>query len=150
MVYDHTVLPLVAHAFRPGGRSTCFAYGQTGSGKTYTMSGVQLLAARDLFRLIDSPEHASKGLSVYTAFFEIYGGRCFDVLHRRAKVAIREDGRGNVQTMGLRHVHCADEAELLRVIEEGNAYVVHQSSHFQVSFTSIVASAEAAQPDKLI
>lgn len=123
LVYEHTVLPLVAHAFRPGGRSTCFAYGQTGSGKTYTMSGVQLLAARDLFRLIDSPEHAERGLSVYTAFFEIYGGRCFDVLHRRAKVAIREDGRGNVQTMGLRHVHCADEAELLRVIEEGNAYV---------------------------
>ncbi|CAE7872450.1 DSK1, partial [Symbiodinium sp. KB8] len=129
MVYEYSVLPLVAHIFTPGGRATCFAYGQTGSGKTYTMSGVQLNAARDIFRLMRSPEHADKDLSIYTAFFEIYGGRCFDVLHGRSKVVIREDGRGNVQAVGLRHVPCASEEELLAIIEEGNASRTTKKTH---------------------
>ena len=49
---------------------TCFAYGQTGSGKTFTMMGelkaedrqrampgLYLLAARDIFHLLDQVEY---------------------------------------------------------------------------------------------
>lgn len=118
-VYDNTAKYLVEFAVG-GGRATCFAYGQTGSGKTYTMGGVQKLAARDVFRLIYSPEHSSKQLEVHCAFFELYGGRCIDLLHDRRVCSVREDGKGRVQVEGLKEVIVSDETELLQLIERGN------------------------------
>ncbi|GBG26937.1 Diatom spindle kinesin-1 [Hondaea fermentalgiana] len=118
-VYDNTAKYLVEFAVG-GGRATCFAYGQTGSGKTFTMGGVQKLAARDVFRLIYSPEHSSKRLEVHCAFFELYGGRCIDLLHDRRVCSVREDGKGRVQVEGLKEVIVSDETELLQLIEQGN------------------------------
>ena len=119
-VYAHSVRPLVLSALAgDGARCTCFAYGQTGSGKTFTMSGIQNLAAHDLFAGLGSMPSSARP-TVHMAFYEIYGGRCFDVLHNRAKVAIREDGRGNVQAVGLRHKVADSEHELLALIEAGN------------------------------
>ncbi|CAK9012165.1 Diatom spindle kinesin-1 [Durusdinium trenchii] len=118
-VYEHTAKGLVNFAV-DGGRATCFAYGQTGSGKTFTMAGVQGLAARDVFRLVNSSEHIDKGLEVYCAFFELYGGRCIDLLHDRRVCSIREDGKGRVQVEGLQEIIVSDEDELLQLIERGN------------------------------
>jgi len=118
-VYNNTAKYLVEFA-AGGGRATCFAYGQTGSGKTYTMAGVQALAARDVFELIQTPEHRDKHLEVHCAFFELYGGRCVDLLHDRKVCAIREDGKGRVQTEGLREIVVSDEDELLDLIDRGN------------------------------
>jgi len=85
------------------------------------MTGVQQLAARDIFRLLSSGEHSSKGLDVQVTMFEIYGGRCSDLLHDRAPITIREDGAGKVQTVGIKAVTCASEGELLAVVDAGNA-----------------------------
>mmetsp|Transcript_31595 Transcript_31595/g.50424 ORF Transcript_31595/g.50424 Transcript_31595/m.50424 type:complete len:658 (-) Transcript_31595:3760-5733(-) len=119
-VYAHTAKHLVQFAAN-GGRGTCFAYGQTGSGKTYTMAGVQGLAAGDVFRLVRSPEHSGKQLMVHCAFFELYGGRCVDLLHNRRVCSIREDGKGVVQVEGLQEILVSDESELLDLIERGNS-----------------------------
>ena len=118
-VYNHTAKYLVEFA-AAGGRATCFAYGQTGSGKTYTMAGLQALAAKDVFDLVHSPQHRDKSLEVCCAFFELYGGRCMDLLHDRQVCSIREDGKGRVQVEGLREVIVNDEEELLQLIERGN------------------------------
>lgn len=120
-VYNHTARNLVEFAVN-GGRATCFAYGQTGSGKTYTMSGVQSLAARDIFKLVNSPEHKDKGLEVHCAFFELYGGRCMDLLHDRRVCSIREDGKGRVQVEGLGEIVVSDESELLELVERGMGF----------------------------
>lgn len=120
-VYKYTVMPLVAYAFQQRGRGTCFAYGQTGSGKTYTMSGVQALAARDIFRALNSKEFRGRGFSVALSFFEIYGGRCSDLLHGRNKVLIREDGKQRVVAQGLKEVACPDMDTMLETIARGNA-----------------------------
>lgn len=121
-VYRYTVMPLVAYAFQ-NGRGTCFAYGQTGSGKTFTMTAIQENVARDLFSLLASPEHRHKPLGVYVSFFEIYGGRCCDLLHDRNLVNILEDGDGRVQTVGLIENECKSEEEMLEAIRFGNACV---------------------------
>lgn len=62
------------------------AYGQTGSGKTYTMMGIQEMAVQDLFNDLEG----SNDLDVTVSFFEIYGGRCQDLLNERHRLIVRE------------------------------------------------------------
>lgn len=119
-VYKYAVMPLVAYAFQHHGHGTCLAYGQTGSGKTHTMSGIHQLVARDVFRALRSRDFSDAGLSVHVSFLEIYGARCSDLLHDRAKVVIREDGKQRVVAAGLQDVACASMEELLSAIEHGN------------------------------
>jgi hypothetical protein len=76
-LYLDAVQPLVAATFE-GARTTVFAYGQTGSGKTHTMmgnpkvdlSGMYLLAARDIFHLLDQEDF--QGIELCVSFYEIY------------------------------------------------------------------------------
>ena len=78
-VYHGTAAPLISRLFASGLSSTCFAYGATGSGKTHTMlgsddePGLYVLAAADIFTMLQQPQHALLGL--YAASFEIYGGK---------------------------------------------------------------------------
>lgn len=50
-----------------------------------------------MFRLLQRDSHQ---LKLYISFFEIYGGRCYDLLNRKKKLAIREDARQQVQIPG--------------------------------------------------
>jgi kinesin family protein 2/24 len=56
---------------------TCFAYGQTGSGKTFTMNELQELIVNELFQT------TGKKYALSVSFFEIYGGRCLDLLNKK-------------------------------------------------------------------
>lgn len=95
--------------------------GQTGSGKTYTMVGIQKFMAEDLFHLLETDSHyQSENLQVGVSFFEIYGGRCQDLLNHRHRLEIREDGDGEVQVAGLEEVPARDAAAMLAIIEMGN------------------------------
>lgn len=112
-IYQRTVKPLVNFAFE-GGKASCFAYGQTGSGKTFTLmganpenpaevrtnAGLYVLAARDLFAYLQTPEHA--GLACHLSCFEIYGGKLFDLLNERNLVKCLEDSKGNVRIPALK------------------------------------------------
>ncbi|KAI3434487.1 hypothetical protein D9Q98_002563 [Chlorella vulgaris] len=100
-LYERAIQPLVGTAFR-GGKGTVFAYGQTGSGKTFTMSPLPLRTAADIFNIMAQPSHG--GLSLHVSCYEIYGGKVFDLLNGRAKLEVREDGRRQVQVVGLREV----------------------------------------------
>ena len=42
------------------------------------------------------PTQASPNLAVFVSYFEIYGGRCQDLLNDRHKLLVREDGKGDV------------------------------------------------------
>ena len=113
-VYEYSLKPLCNFVLK-GGTATCFAYGQTGSGKTYTMKGLQESVVRDLNTL-------TKGKATFhVSFFEIYGGRCFDLLNERNKLQILEDGSGNIQMQGLAE-HSADSyEEVIQMIEYGHS-----------------------------
>ncbi|CAB1318016.1 unnamed protein product [Coregonus sp. 'balchen'] len=120
MVYRFTARPLVETIFERG-MATCFAYGQTGSGKTHTMGGdfsgknqdcskgIYALAARDVFLMLKKPNYKKLDLNV------------FDLLNRKAKLRVLEDGKQQVQVVGLqeRDVKCTED--VLKLIEVGNS-----------------------------
>lgn len=118
-VYENTCKPLIDTVFE-GGCATCFAYGQTGSGKTYTMlgkdnaEGIYLMAARDLYARLEP------GMSINCSFFEIYGGKLFDLLNERERLACREDSRGVINICGLTEHRVDDTDHLMQVIDYGN------------------------------
>ncbi|KAM6305471.1 kinesin-like protein KIF2C [Aegotheles albertisi] len=132
MVYRFTARPLVETIFE-GGKATCFAYGQTGSGKTHTMGGdfsgkaqnaskgIYAFASQDVFLLLNQPRYRNQDLEVYVTFFEIYNGKVFDLLNKKAKLRVLEDGKQQVQVVGLqeRQVGCAED--VIRMIEMGSA-----------------------------
>lgn len=119
-IYLYAVQPLVDFVLS-GGRATVFAYGQTGSGKTFTMQGIQGFVAEDLFALIlKYEEEQNMTIHVYVSYFEIYGGRCQDLLNSRQRLNVREDGSGEVVVSDLMELQ-ADSAETLHaIIETGN------------------------------
>lgn len=57
---------------------------------------------------------------MWVSFFEIYGGRCQDLLHRK-RLTIREDGAGEVQIVDLEEVQPSTTDELLQIINKGNS-----------------------------
>ena len=115
-LYRYTAAPLIPFIFQQG-RATCFAYGQTGSGKTFTMAGIQQQASRDIFSTLKSGQ-AFAGLVAYVSFFEIYGGRCQDLLNNRHRLLVREDGKGDVVVSELEEMEAQTEEELLGYIDE--------------------------------
>ncbi|KAK4783937.1 hypothetical protein SAY86_018305 [Trapa natans] len=118
-VYSETVEPIVPIIFQST-KATCFAYGQTGSGKTYTMKPLPLKASRDILRLIHYT-YRNQGFQLYVSFFEIYGGKLFDLLSDRKKLCMREDGKQQVCIVGLQEYSVTDVETIKELIERGNA-----------------------------
>ncbi|CAJ0605453.1 unnamed protein product [Cylicocyclus nassatus] len=130
MVYKFTAQPLVKTIFDQG-FATCFAYGQTGSGKTHTMggdftgknqncaSGIYAMTASDVFKMQHSQQYKKLNLSVSCSFFEIYGGKVFDLLKQKALLRVLEDGKKEVQVVGLEEVPVNCENDVLDLIRQG-------------------------------
>ncbi|CAH0562180.1 unnamed protein product [Brassicogethes aeneus] len=131
MVYRYTAQPLIKTIFE-GGFATCFAYGQTGSGKTHTMGGdfngktqdcqkgIYAMAAADVFKLANSSKYRHLNLVVSSSFFEIYSGKVFDLLNNKTKLRILEDGKQQVQVVGLTEKVVSSTDEVLKLIQKGN------------------------------
>merc|ERR1719180_114350 len=132
VVYKYTARNLV-HSIFEGGMATCFAYGQTGSGKTHTMggefkgknqdcsNGIYALATRDVFQLLNSSKHVDKNLVVSCSYFEIYGGKVFDLLSGKSKLKVMEDGKQQVVVVGLTGTEVASVDDVLALINRGNS-----------------------------
>ncbi|XP_042218489.1 kinesin-like protein KIF2A isoform X4 [Homarus americanus] len=131
LVYKYTARPLVQTIFE-GGMATCFAYGQTGSGKTHTMggdfqgksqdcaSGIYAMVAKDVFIFTKNPKFRHLNLQVSASFFEIYGGKVFDLLNSKTKLRVLEDGKNVVQVVGLQERVCESVDDVLRLINLGS------------------------------
>lgn len=132
IVYKYTAKPLVQTIFE-GGMATCFAYGQTGSGKTHTMggefngkiqdckNGIYAMAAKDVFAFLHSPRYNHLNLVVSASFFEIYSGKVFDLLSDKQKLRVLEDGKQQVQVVGLTEKVVDSVDEVLKLIQHGNS-----------------------------
>uniref|UniRef100_A0A671RT21 Kinesin-like protein n=2 Tax=Sinocyclocheilus anshuiensis TaxID=1608454 RepID=A0A671RT21_9TELE len=132
LVYRFTAKPLVKTVFE-GGMATCFAYGQTGSGKTHTMGGdfsgksqnsskgIYALAAQDVFTLLMQKRYADMDLCPYVTFFEIYNGKVFDLLNKKAKLRVLEDEKQQVNVVGLQEVPVSSVDDVIKMIERGSA-----------------------------
>ncbi|XP_055297595.1 kinesin-like protein Klp10A isoform X2 [Sitodiplosis mosellana] len=131
LVYKYTAKPLVKTIFE-GGMATCFAYGQTGSGKTHTMggqfngktqdckNGIYAMATKDVFSLLNGPKYRHLNLMISCSFFEIYSGKVFDLLGDKQKLRVLEDGKQQVQVVGLTEKVVDSVEEVLKLIQHGN------------------------------
>jgi len=117
-VYKCAVQPLVGFVAQ-GGRATVFAYGQTGSGKTYSMQGIQTHVVDDLFDLLNTEDDYAQ-VRVYVSYFEIYGGRCQDLLNNRQRLNVREDGSGEVIVGNLEEFEADGPETLQAIVDTGN------------------------------
>ncbi|WJZ97974.1 hypothetical protein VitviT2T_016537 [Vitis vinifera] len=118
-VYSETVEPIVPIIFQRT-KATCFAYGQTGNGKTYTMQPLPLKASEDILRLMHNT-YRNQGFQLFVSFFEIYGGKLFDLLNDRRKLCMREDGKQQVCIVGLQEYRVSNVETIKDFIEKGNA-----------------------------
>nr|XP_011458766.1 PREDICTED: kinesin-13A-like [Fragaria vesca subsp. vesca] len=118
-VYFESVEPIVPLIFQRT-KATCFAYGQTGSGKTYTMQPLPLKASQDILRLMLN-SYRNQGFQLFVSFFEIYGGKLFDLLNDRKKLFIREDGKQQVCIVGLQEYRVSDVETVKVLIEKGSS-----------------------------
>lgn len=118
-VYRHCTMPLIDFTCSgKGGRATVFAYGQTGSGKTYTMNGIEAMVAEDIFHLLSKGANTNlDNTMVLVSFFEIYGGRIQDLLNKRNRLKVLEDGKGEVVVTGLREFEANNPKHLLEYME---------------------------------
>ena len=116
-IYDCSVGPMIDFVLNKG-IVTCFAYGQTGSGKTYTMKGIQNLAIESLFSELNK---RNKNFNLYISFFEIYGGRLFDLLNNKAKLQVLDDKNGKVQIFGLQEIPADNPEDMTYVIDQADA-----------------------------
>ncbi|KAG2727084.1 hypothetical protein I3843_01G139100 [Carya illinoinensis] len=119
-VYRVTVEPIIPTIFDRT-KATCFAYGQTGSGKTFTMQPLPLRASEDLVRLLHQPFYRNQRFKLWLSYFEIYGGKLFDLLSDRKKLFMREDGKQQVCIVGLQEFEVSDVQIVKEYIERGNA-----------------------------
>ncbi|CAG9767093.1 unnamed protein product [Ceutorhynchus assimilis] len=131
IVYKFTAKPLVRTIFE-GGMATCFAYGQTGSGKTHTMggefrgkqqnfkNGIYGLVAIDVFKFLRTPKYAQKNFMVSASFFEIYGKLVFDLLAKKQRLRVLEDGKQQVQVVGLTEKVVCKVDDVIDLIQRGS------------------------------
>ena len=153
-VFDSAVRPMVEHLFASRGHGTCFAYGQTGSGKTMTMeglgsgegdnsAGIYSLVADDLFRNVRG---AGGGLTVRAGFFEIYRGKCFDLLNKKRSVQVMEDEHGAQHVVGLHQSTLASAEELLLLLSTSDRTTRATAQNTHSSRSHAVLQIEVVEP----
>lgn len=79
---------------------------------------VKFLSARDVFHL-NATKYCHENLCVDAAFFEIYSGKVFDLLNKKTKLRVLEDGKNQVQVVGLRHEPVYSVEDVLRLLKHG-------------------------------
>lgn len=79
------------------------------------------MAAKDVFGLLRSPKYRNLNLTVSASFFEIYSGKVFDLLSEKNKLRVLEDGKQQVQVVGLTEQVVESVEEVLKLIQHGNS-----------------------------
>ena len=133
-----------------GVKITCFAYGQTGSGKTFTMignedsPGLYSLAVEDVFNL-KKPGHR-----IFVSFYEIYCSNLYDLINKRKKLILREDGQANVNVIGLLETEVCSAAELMRCVEigDGNRITSTTNANYDSSRSHAILQIRISENDK--
>lgn len=82
--------------------------------------GIYALVAKDVFQYLKLPKYKSINFVVSASFFEIYSGKVFDLLSNKAKLRILEDGKQQVQVVGLTEKVVQTCDEVLKLIQHGN------------------------------
>jgi len=114
-LYQATVRPLLRKmATQIGTSATVFAYGQTGSGKTHTISSFYVAVSHDIFEIA-----AALNARVSVRFFEVYGGKAFDLLAGGTHCLVQESAKGEVCIVGLTDCNASSPETVEGLIDVG-------------------------------
>lgn len=80
--------------------------------------GIQNLAIDTLFR---ASSKGGKKFELYVSFFEIYGGRLYDLLNNKNKLQVLEDKNQKVQIFGLEEKIANTPDEMRMIIDLANS-----------------------------
>lgn len=95
--------------------------GGTFTGKSQDCaSGIYAMATKDVFAFLRSPKYRHLNLTISASFFEIYSGKVFDLLCEKNKLRVLEDGKQQVQVVGLTERVVDSVEEVLKLIQHGN------------------------------
>ena len=72
-----------------------------------------------MFKLLNS-KYKKADLAASASFFEIYSGKVFDLLNKKAKLRVLEDGKQQVQIVGIKEEPVTNQDDVLRLIQHGN------------------------------
>jgi len=61
------------------------------------MSSITKYAINDIFKIAQG----TKNVQFFMSFFEIYGGKCMDLLNNKKQLQILEDKNNKIQVFGL-------------------------------------------------
>lgn len=81
------------------------------------INGMYLLAARDIFHLLDQEDF--QGIELYVSFYEIYCSKLFDLLNERKLLHCRADAREKIRIQGMEETRVRNVEELMQVIDFG-------------------------------
>ena len=81
--------------------------------------GIQNLSIDSLFRA--SNKFSNKKFEFYVSFFEIYGGRLYDLLNNKNKLQVLEDKNQKVQIYGLEEKQVFSPDEMRQMIDLANS-----------------------------
>ncbi|CAH9117202.1 unnamed protein product [Cuscuta epithymum] len=84
------------------------------------MKPLPLRASRDILNLMHYT-YRNQGFQLFVSFFEIYGGKLFDLLNDRKKLCMREDGKQQVCIVGLQEYRVSDVEMIKELIDRGSA-----------------------------
>ena len=114
MRYYNILFILITHSGK-----TYTMYGAGGGGRANSTPGLYLLTAKDILNTIESQKY--QHLRVFVSFFEIYGGKVFDLLNNRDVLRCLEDKNKMVRVVGLKEIKCLNIAQLKSLMETGNS-----------------------------
>ena len=60
------------------------------------------------------------GLSYNVNYFEVYGGKVFDLLNKRNRLTLREDAKAKIQVVDMSEKEVTNPSGLSKAIAEGN------------------------------
>ena len=82
------------------------------------MKGIQNLAIESLFQ---ESQKIKKKFEFYISFFEIYGGRLYDLLNNKNKLQVFDDSKGVTQIYGLQEILAETQEDMRLIIDKANS-----------------------------
>ena len=115
------------------------------------MQGIQKYMVSDLYAHLSSDSAKYGDVQVFVSYFEIYGGRCQDLLNNRQRLQVREDGTGEVVVGDLQEFAADSTSALGEIIELGNQNrTTHATSNDESSRSHAICQIVLKRREKLV
>lgn len=114
------------------------------------MNQMQKLLVQELFELLKN------NCEVHVSFFEIYAGRCLDLLNDKNTLNILEDKNNNIQIQGIVEQVATNAKQLLQIMDTANkartthSTVANDTSSRSHSICQVIMRKNGADIGKLV